>query len=186
MTRDQWMILKYVMELLRPFRYWILWMSKRHSVTLHPVITVYNDIFDHIDCMMRAFAEKKPQWKKTCSSWWSSLDRCCPISMQKWLQRWACFWFRHIHSIFSTSSDRLESGIRESIWILRTRHPILPNTRRPFWSMWRMNTAPNINTCPSINTNAYPAAIPFPLQCLNMLWNHPLIGMICPAMMNNK
>jgi hypothetical protein len=34
-------------------------MSKSHTVTLHHVITVYNDIFNHIDGVMRAVAKKK-------------------------------------------------------------------------------------------------------------------------------
>jgi hypothetical protein len=37
-------------------------MLKRHTVTLHHVITVYDDMFDHMDGMMRAFAKKKTQW----------------------------------------------------------------------------------------------------------------------------
>jgi hypothetical protein len=48
-TQDEWMIVKYVMEVLRPFQYWALWMSKRHTVTLHHIIAVYNDMFDHTD-----------------------------------------------------------------------------------------------------------------------------------------
>jgi len=63
-TQDEWTIVQYVMEVLRPFRYWTLWMSKRHTVTLHHVITVYNDMFDHMDCVMRALAKKKTQWKE--------------------------------------------------------------------------------------------------------------------------
>jgi len=39
-------------------------MSKRHTVTLHHVITVYNDMFNHMDGMMRALATKKTQWKE--------------------------------------------------------------------------------------------------------------------------
>jgi hypothetical protein len=39
-------------------------MSKRHTVTLHHVITVYNDMFDHIDGVMRALAKKKTQRKE--------------------------------------------------------------------------------------------------------------------------
>jgi len=62
-TQDEWTIVKYVMEVLRPFRYWTLWMSKRHTVTWHHVITVYNDMFDHMEGMMRALAKKKTQWK---------------------------------------------------------------------------------------------------------------------------
>jgi hypothetical protein len=63
-TQDNWTIEKYVMKVLRPFRYWTLWMSKKHTVTLHHVITVYNDMFDHMDGVMRALATKKPQWKE--------------------------------------------------------------------------------------------------------------------------
>jgi hypothetical protein len=60
-TQDEWMMVKYVMEVLRPFRYWTRWMSKRHTVTLHPVITVYNDMFDHMHGVMRALHKKKTQ-----------------------------------------------------------------------------------------------------------------------------
>jgi hypothetical protein len=63
-TQDEWTIVKYVMEMLRPFQYWTLWMSKRDSVTLHHVITVYSDMFDHTDGVMRALATNKTQWKE--------------------------------------------------------------------------------------------------------------------------
>jgi hypothetical protein len=63
-TPDEWVIVKYVMEVLRPFRYWTLWMSKRRTVTLHHVITIYNNIFDHLDGVMRALAKKRTQWKE--------------------------------------------------------------------------------------------------------------------------
>jgi hypothetical protein len=63
-TQDDWTIVKYVMEVFRPFRYWTLWMSKRHTVTLHHVITVYNDMFYHMDGVMRALAKMKTQWKE--------------------------------------------------------------------------------------------------------------------------
>ena len=39
-------------------------MSKWHTVTLHHIITVYNDVFDHMDSVMRALAKKKTQWKE--------------------------------------------------------------------------------------------------------------------------
>jgi len=39
-------------------------MSKRNTVTLHHVIRVYNDMFDHMDGVMRALAKKKTQWKE--------------------------------------------------------------------------------------------------------------------------
>jgi hypothetical protein len=63
-TQDEWTIDKYVMEVSWPFRYWTRRMSKRHTITLHPVITVYNDMFDHMDGVMRALARKKTQWKE--------------------------------------------------------------------------------------------------------------------------
>ena len=37
-------------------------MSKRHTVTLHHVITLYNDIFNHMDGVMRALAKEKTPW----------------------------------------------------------------------------------------------------------------------------
>jgi hypothetical protein len=39
-------------------------MSNRHTVTLYHVITVYNDIFDHMDGVMPALAKKKTPWKE--------------------------------------------------------------------------------------------------------------------------
>jgi len=55
---------KYVMVVLRPFQHCTLWMSKRHTVTLHHVITVYNDMFDHMDGVMPASARQKTPWKE--------------------------------------------------------------------------------------------------------------------------
>ena len=63
-TQDEWTMVKYVIEVLRSFRYWTLWMSKRHTVTLHHVTTVNNDMFDHMDGVMRPFTKKKTQWKE--------------------------------------------------------------------------------------------------------------------------
>ena len=37
-------------------------MSKRHTVTLHHIITVYIDMFDHMDGVMRALAKTMTQW----------------------------------------------------------------------------------------------------------------------------
>jgi hypothetical protein len=39
-------------------------MSKRHTATLHQIITVYNDMFDHMDGVMRACGRKKTQCKE--------------------------------------------------------------------------------------------------------------------------
>jgi len=38
-------------------------MSKRHTVTLHHVITVYNDMFVDMEGVMRAFAKKNTPLK---------------------------------------------------------------------------------------------------------------------------
>jgi len=38
-------------------------MSKRHTVTLNHVITVHNDVFDHMEGVMRAQSKKMTQWK---------------------------------------------------------------------------------------------------------------------------
>jgi hypothetical protein len=60
-TQDECMNVKYLMDVSRPFQYWTLWMFKRHSVTLHHLITVFNDMFDHMDGIMQALAQKKIQ-----------------------------------------------------------------------------------------------------------------------------
>jgi hypothetical protein len=39
-------------------------MSKRHTVTLHHVITVYNDMFNHMNGIMRALAKNMTPWKE--------------------------------------------------------------------------------------------------------------------------
>jgi len=39
-------------------------MSKWHTITLHHVITVHNDMFDHMDGVMPALAKRKTQWKE--------------------------------------------------------------------------------------------------------------------------
>jgi hypothetical protein len=39
-------------------------MSERHTVTLHHIITAYNDMFDHMDGVMRPLAKKRTQWKE--------------------------------------------------------------------------------------------------------------------------
>jgi hypothetical protein len=61
--QDEWTVIKYVMEVVRSFQYWTVRMSTWHTVTLHYVITVYHNKFDHMDGVMRALATKKTQWK---------------------------------------------------------------------------------------------------------------------------
>jgi hypothetical protein len=54
----------YVIKVMLPFQYYTLSILKRQSVTLHQVITVYNTMFDHLDGVMRALANKTNQWEK--------------------------------------------------------------------------------------------------------------------------
>ena len=63
-TEDEWTTVKYVMEVLRPFRYRTLWITKLHTVTLHHVITIYHDMFNHMDGVLRALAKMNTQWKE--------------------------------------------------------------------------------------------------------------------------
>ena len=39
-------------------------MSKMHTVTLHHVITVYNDMFNLMDGVMQALVKKETQWNE--------------------------------------------------------------------------------------------------------------------------
>jgi len=39
-------------------------MLERHTIALHRVITLYNDILDHMDGGMRALPTKKTPWKQ--------------------------------------------------------------------------------------------------------------------------
>ena len=63
--------------------------------------------------------------------------------------------FRPTSSILSGSCDLLERGTWEWILILRTRYHTLHNTGSPFWTRWRMNTAPT-STCAGQYTRNHP------------------------------
>lgn len=63
-TEDEWHAVEYVLEVLAPFRYWTLWMSKRHTVTLHRVISIYNEMFDHMEGAINVLKTKQTTWKK--------------------------------------------------------------------------------------------------------------------------
>jgi hypothetical protein len=105
--------------------------------------------------------------------------------MPKSLQWPVFFLFQYKSLILSGSCDHFGSGTRPWISILRTRRLLLSNTSKPIWSMWRINTAPNIDECPSLNPKMISIATSSPLQTLLDLVNHSLIHMICPAMMTN-
>jgi len=85
----------------------------------------------------------------------------------------------------SRSSDQLGSGRRELMSILRTRLYILTNTRRRFWSIWKMNTAPNQDICPSLDLKLHWVTISSIPQWHEDLVNLLKIHMICPVMMKN-
>jgi hypothetical protein len=61
-TQGYWTFVKYVMNELRPFLHWTLWMSTMHQVTLHHGFTVYNDMFDHMESILPALPVKNTQW----------------------------------------------------------------------------------------------------------------------------
>jgi hypothetical protein len=87
--------------------------------------------------------------------------------------------------MLSGRCDRVEIGTREWISILRRRLHTVHNTERPFCSMSRMNTAPNIDVWKSIKLKRYQAAISSPLQRLQPSINHPVIHMNSPEMIGN-
>jgi len=105
--------------------------------------------------------------------------------MLKWHLRRVHFSFLHISLILSGIDDCSRSGTREWILILGTRHPILHNTWRSFWSIRRINTLPKIEMCQLVNPKAYWTTILSPPQRLQDPVNHPLIHTMCPAMMKN-
>jgi hypothetical protein len=131
-TQDEWTMMRYVMEVLMGFRYWTLWVMKRHRVTLHHVITVYSDMFDHMDGVMRPLAKKNTQWKE-------DLSLAVKLARQKLSKYYA--------EVTPTTGMLLSSAhILDPFRKLRLfrkwdmgmdinpgrRHPILPNTKRPF------------------------------------------------------
>jgi len=83
------------------------------------------------------YPRRRHHGTKTYSFLWSLRSKCCLKSILESRQRLVCFSFRHASLILSRSCDRLGSGTREWIFILKTRLLILLNTRRCFWRMWR-------------------------------------------------
>jgi len=111
-TQDEWTIVKYVMEGLWPFRYWTLWMSKRHTVTLHYIITVYNDMFDQMDGVSELLLRRRHNQRKTSTPPLMLRARSCSNIMLKSLQRPVSFWFQHICLNLSGSCTHSGSGTR--------------------------------------------------------------------------
>jgi hypothetical protein len=54
-------IVESMVDVLKPFRNYTLWMSKHNTLTLHPVFTGFNDTFDCFEAGLRAFAKKTTQ-----------------------------------------------------------------------------------------------------------------------------
>jgi len=63
-TQDEWTIVKDIMEVVRTFWYWTLWMSKRHTITPHHTLPIPNIMFNYMDGVMLALAKKKIEWKQ--------------------------------------------------------------------------------------------------------------------------
>jgi hypothetical protein len=83
--------------------------------------------------------------RKTCSLSWSGRNRSYPNIVLQWLQQQVCVSFQQISLSISGSCDSLGDNTVVWIIILRTKHPILYNTWRRFWIIWRMNAFPNGN-----------------------------------------
>jgi len=173
------------MEMLSPLRYWTQWMSKGHAVTLHHMIIVNNvvSILWMASCELNL--SRIPNETKTYTLLWRFHDRSGPKILPKWLQQMVCFSFQRTFLILTIGCDHLGSGTREWILIVRTRLPLLTNTRMCFWRIWRMITVPNINVCLSLNPKVYWATISAPPQWLLYRVNLCMIHINCPAMMKN-
>lgn len=63
-TPQEWVALEYLMTILEPMQYWTLAMSKRRDITLHLVITLYNDMFNHFDRVISTLSHKRAEWKQ--------------------------------------------------------------------------------------------------------------------------
>jgi len=122
---------------------------------------------------------------KTYTSPWRLCRRSCPNNILDSLQRPVYFSFQCVSLILSGSWDRLGSGTRRWILMLRRRHLILPNTGRSIWSRWRTNTAANVDECLSLNPKMSSTVTFSHLQKLLDLVIRLLIHMICSAMMKN-
>jgi len=158
-------------------------MAYRYSASRHYSLTM--------TCLITWMAwwelwpRRRHRGRRIYSLRWSLRGKRCPNIILKLLRRPVCFSFRHTSVILSGSGDHSGSGTWEWIAILKTRLLILPNTRRPFWSMWRTNTAANTDISRSLNLKTYRTPIPASPQWLPNLGNLLMIHMICPAMMKN-
>jgi len=181
-TQDEWTIVRYVMKVWRPFRYSTLWTSQWHTVTPPHIIAVYNDMLDNMEGDLRTLAKKMTQWKE-------DLYFSMKFVWQKLSKYYAEVTAR-------TGMIPISAHILDSFWKLQSFrkwdkakdiHPedqncILPNTKRPFSSMWRTNTLRNINKYLPLYLKLFRASKFSPLQRLGDLVNRLLVHMICAAM----
>ena len=161
-------------------------MSKRHTVTLHHVITVYNDMFDHMDGVLRALAKKKTRWKedlffavklarqKLCKDY----TEVTPSTGMLLISTHILDPFRKLRS-FSKWDKGLDINPEdETFYTTQYQQACLKYVDNEY--------CPNIDGCRSINSKPYRAAMLSLLQRLQGLFNHSLMHMICPAMRRNS
>jgi len=124
--------------------------------------------------------------RKTCTSPWSWRNRSCFIYYAELNPT------RGIHLISAHLLDpfrrlwsfrKWDKGMDMNPEEETSYRP--PNTKRHSWSMWRMNTAPYVNVCRSLNPKLYWTTISSPLERLQHPVNLPSTHLICPVMMNN-
>ena len=125
---------------------------------------------------------KRHNGRKTYSSLWSVRSKGYLNIILKSLQWLVCSSWQHTSSIPSGNCGHFGSGTRAWISILKKRLLILPNTSRPFWSMWRTNTAQNIDDCRSLCPITHWTTISAPSKWLLDLVNLLMIHTTCPAM----
>ena len=184
-TQDEWTIVKYVMEVLRPSRYWTLWMSKRHTVTLHHVITVYNGMFDHMDRVMRAVAKKKTPWKEDLffpvklgrhklSKYYAEVTPTMGMLLISAHILDPC---RKLRSFRKWDKGMDINPEDETSYTAQYQESFLKCVENEYCAKHRRVPVNKLETV--LTSNLYP------LQWLLGPINHPLIHMICPAMMRN-
>src|SRR5437588_6818709 len=62
-TSGEWKQVEYILEVLKPIRFYTLWMSKTRVQTIHKVFVVYNCIFDHLEYQISILENKRKRWK---------------------------------------------------------------------------------------------------------------------------
>jgi len=160
-------------------------MSKRHTDTLYYVITVYNDMFDHMDGMMQALTKKETAWKEDLffavklagqklSKYYADVT---PTTGMLLISTQILDPFRKLRSFRKWDKGMDINPEDETSYTTQYQEAFLMYVEN--------ETAPNIDVCRSINSKRFLAAISSPLQWLQGLINHPLIHMICPAMMRD-